>query len=102
MQRVAAGIAGFVTGWYLTILLIGSFGLHLGQIGVVIPYIVGIISGVLIMRYFDWGVIITSSLAGSAIIVSGTNFARNVEMILIIMLGMLGMAIQAIWFMQEK
>jgi hypothetical protein len=102
VQRVAAGIAGFATGWYMTIVLMGYFSLHLGQIGTLIPYIVGIISGILLMRYFDWGVIIASSLAGSAIIVSATNFVRNIELALIIMLALLGIAIQAIWFMQEK
>ena len=102
VQRVAAGIAGFATGWYLTIVVMGYFSLHLGQIGAMIPYIVGIICGVLLMMNFDWGVIIASSLAGSAIIISGVNFAPNVELPLIIMLALLGMAIQAIWLVQEK
>jgi hypothetical protein len=102
VQRLSAGIAGFATGWYLTILLLGYFNPNLGQIEILLPYIAGIISGGLLMAFFDWGVIIASSLAGSAIIVSGMSLARNVELILLIMFALLGMAIQAIWFMQDR
>lgn len=102
VQRLAAGIAGFATGWYLTLVLLGYFSLNLGQIESLIPYIIGIISGLLLMMYFDWGVIIASSLAGSAIIASGIALAQNVELVLLFMFTLLGIAIQAIWFMQEK
>ncbi len=102
VQRFAAGIAGFATGWLLSIVLLSYFNLNLGQIELLIPYIVGIISGVLLMIFFDWGVIIASSLAGSAIVVSGMSLSQNVELLLLIMFALIGMTIQAIWFIQEK
>ena len=102
MQRLTAGLAGLATGWYLTLLLLGYFSLDLGRIEPVIPYIVGVIMGALLMIFFDWGVIIASSLAGSAIIASGMTLAPNIELTLLIMFSLLGIAIQAIWFMQEK
>lgn len=102
VQRFAAGLAGFATGWFLTIVVLSYLNLNLGQIESVLPYIVGIISGFLLIIFFDWGVIIASSLAGSAIIVSGMSLRENVELALIIMFAMVGIVIQAIWFMQER
>jgi hypothetical protein len=102
VQRLAAGIAGFATGWYLSIVLLGYFESNIEQIESVLPIIVGIVSGLLLFMFFDWGVIIASSLAGSAIIVSGMTLFRNVELALLIMFALVGIAIQAIWFLQEK
>jgi hypothetical protein len=102
VQRFAAGIAGFATGWLLSIVLLGYFNLNLGQIESLIPYIVGIISGVLLIVFFDWGVIVASSLAGSAIVVSGMTLSQNTELLLLIMFALIGMAIQEIWFIQDK
>ena len=103
LQRLAAGIGGFVTGWYLTFILIGYFGIQLGyQAGIVVPVIVGLTCGLLIMKFFDVGVIIASSVAGSAIIISGMSLARNVELALLIMFAVVGIVIQGIWFMQDR
>jgi hypothetical protein len=102
VERLAAAIAGFATIWYLTILLIEMFNLNLGQIEPIIPYILGVIGGLLMMLFFDWGVIITSSLAGAAIVVSGMSLSRNVEFALLIMFSVIGIAIQGIWFLQER
>ena len=102
VQRLAAAVAGFATIWYLTILLIDMFNIDLGQIEWLLPYALGAIGGLLLMLFFDWGVIIASSLAGAAIIVSGMSLAPNVELALLIMFSLVGMAIQGIWFLQEK
>jgi hypothetical protein len=102
LQRLTAGIAGFATGWYLTMVLLSYFDLDIGLIETVLPYIVGCIGGFLIMAFYDWGVIIASSLAGSAIIVSGMTFAPNIELILLATFTLIGIVIQGIWFMQEK
>ena len=102
LQRLAGGVAGLATGWYLANLLMGYIHLNLGQLETLIPYIVGIISGALILIFFDWGVIIGSSLAGAAIVISGISFNQNVELILLIMFSLLGIAIQTIWFMQDR
>ncbi|MFC1997776.1 DUF4203 domain-containing protein [Chloroflexota bacterium] len=102
VQRLAAGIAGFATGWYLTIVLLSYFNLNSIQYEQVIPIIIGIISGVLLMMFYDWGVIIASSLAGSAIIISGMSITQNAELALLVMFAFLGMSIQTIWFLQEK
>ena len=102
VQRLAAGVAGFATGWYLSLVVFSYLNVNLGQIESVVPYIIGIISGILLFLYFDWGVIIASSLAGAAIIISATSLSRNVELALLGMLAVIGFIIQTIWFMQEK
>ena len=102
VQRFAAGIAGLATGWYLSIVVLSYINLDLGQFESIIPYVIGIISGILLFLYFDWGVIIASSMAGAAIIISATSLSRNIELALLVMLSLIGVAIQSIWFMQEK
>lgn len=71
VQRLAAGIAGFATGWYLSIILLSYFNPNISNIEYVIPILIGVISAITLMKYFDWGVIVASSIAGSAIVVSG-------------------------------
>lgn len=101
LQRLAGAIAGFASGWYLTNLLMGYFGAGLGQFDEIVPFVVGIICALLIMAFFDWSVIIISSLAGSAIIVSGMRLPNNTELALLITFALVGIVIQSIWFIQE-
>ncbi len=101
LQRLAGAIAGFASGWYLTTLLMGYFRVDIGQFGEIVPIIVGIIFALLIMAFFDWSVIVISSLAGSAIIVSNMRLPGNTELALLITFAIVGMIIQGIWFIQE-
>ncbi len=101
LQRLAAGIAGFATGWYLSILALRYTPIEPGQFEAFIPIIAGIICGLLVMVFFDWAVIVLSSLAGAAIIFSGIHVNRQTEMILMISFALLGMGIQTILYFQE-
>jgi hypothetical protein len=101
IQRLAAGIAGFATGWFLTNYLLAYFQVDLDQYEVLVPIIVGIICSILIMSFYDWGVIILSSIAGSAIIVSGMSFAPRIEIAMLISFALIGMLVQAIIYFQE-
>ena len=101
LQRLAAGLVGYATGWYLSVILIRYLSLDLGDFERIVPVVAGIISGLLIMRYFDWGAIILSSLAGAAIIVSGMTYSSRVEMIMLGSLAIFGMLIQGMFYFQE-
>jgi hypothetical protein len=101
LQRLAAGIAGIATGLYLTNLFIQYTRPQLGRFTEITPIIIGIACGLLIISFFDWSVIILSSLAGAAIIVSGMNFTNKIELIFLMTLALLGMTIQTIFFIQE-
>ncbi len=101
LQRLAGAIAGFASGWYLTNILMSYFRIDPGQFEEIIPVIVGIIFAVLIMTFFDWSVIVISSLAGSAIIVSGMRLPSNTELALLITFALVGMVIQTILYIQE-
>jgi hypothetical protein len=102
VQRFAAGIAGFGTGWYVSIIVLDYVNINLGSFAIAIPVIVGIITSILLIFYYDWGVIIASSLAGSAIVVSGMSISRTAELVMFFMLAIIGIVIQTIWFLQEK
>jgi hypothetical protein len=101
LQRAAAGLIGYATGWYLAVIITRYLSLDLGDFERAVPIIIGVISGLLIMRYFDWGAIILSSLAGAAIIVSGMTYNNRVEMIMLGSLTLLGVMIQGMFYFQE-
>lgn len=101
LQRLAAGLVGYATGWYLSVITIRYLSLELGDFERAVPILVGITSGLLIMRYFDWGAIILSSLAGAAIIVSGMSHNNRDEAIMLGSLAIIGMVIQGLFYFQE-
>jgi hypothetical protein len=101
LQRLAAGLVGIITGWYLTNIILQYTQPQIGRLEAFAPIIIGIICGILIIAYFDISVIVLSSLAGSAIIVSGMNFANRYEMIVLVAMALLGMGVQTILFIQD-
>lgn len=102
LQRLAAGLAGFATGWYLTNFMMAYLRADFGQYEFFVPIIVGIICSILIMTFYDWGVIILSSIAGSAIIVSGMSFKPQIEIGMLISFAIIGIMVQAILYFQEE
>ena len=101
LQRFAGIAAGVAIGWYLTTLIFNYTNLDLGQAEKFVPIIVGILCGIFIWFFFDWGVIILSSMAGAAMIVSGMRFGNQTLLIFLIALSILGMAIQGMLYFQE-
>jgi hypothetical protein len=101
-QRFAAGIAGFATGWYLSTVLLGYFSPDQASTELILPIAAGVVGTIFLVRYFDWGVIIASSLAGAAIILNGITLSRNIELSILLIFSIVGVVIQGIWFIQEK
>ena len=102
MQKFAAGLAGFLAGWYLTGLLLANFDINLGQMSQAVPVIGGIIGAMLIAIVFEWSLIVLSSLAGSGIITSNMYFDPQVKNGLFIVLAILGIIIQAILYFNDE
>ena len=102
LQRLAAGIVGIATGWYLTNMILQYTQFQIGRFEEVAPILVGILCGLLLISYFDIGVIVLSSFAGAAIIVSGMSFSNRIELIFLFSLAFIGVGIQTIIFIQEN
>ena len=101
LQRLAGGVAGFITGWYLTNLFSSYAGFQLDHFLAYLPIIIGVLCGFSMIFFFDWSTVLLSSFAGAAMITLGMNFTNRTELIVLIAFAFLGIIIQAIWFIQE-
>jgi hypothetical protein len=102
LQRAAAGLAGFLAGWYLVAVLIDVLGLKFGDFTNILPAVGGIIGALLIASMFDWSLILLSSLSGATIIAQSIQLRPQISYILFFMLLILGVAVQGILFSQEE
>ena len=97
--KVALGIIGFVAGGGVAILLLGNLGMDGGTLALIIYIVAGIAGAVLLLVLFDWALIVLSSLAGSSLLVMSLTemlaLPSTVGGILIIVLAVIGIAIQA-------
>lgn len=102
LQRVAVAVAGFVLGGYITVELMREFallpsayaGVH--NITISIPFVIGgIIGAILLLILFDWALIVLSSLVGASLIVHSVNLQHQITLIAIMVLAVIGIAVQA-------
>jgi hypothetical protein len=102
LQRTAAGLVGFLAGWYLTNTLINSTNFNLGEYSIILTLVGGLIGISLISVFFDWSLILLSSLAGTTMIVQSIQFNAPINTAVFILLLILGVIIQGILLSQEK
>jgi MFS family permease len=98
LQKVAIAIAGFAGGGYLAYLLCERFyGLAtMGQLGPWLAFLVGgIIGAILMSLFFNWALIILSSLHGSHMILRALTLPPHYFMLLYVVLALVGIVIQA-------
>src|SRR5512143_3113043 len=70
-KRLAVGLAGFLIGGYIGLMLGGSLQLNVGSLPSWFFFLVGgIIGAVLVAALFDWALIILSAITGAALVVS--------------------------------
>ena len=102
LQRAAAGLVGFLSGWYLTTILINTININIGEYWYILTIIGGLIGVGLISLLFDWSLILLSSLAGASIISQTIHFRPATNTAIFVILFVLGVAIQWILFANEK
>jgi hypothetical protein len=96
LQRVAIGIAGFVSGAYIASSLIGLFSEDApGWQGWLIIFAGGIVGSILIGVLFDWALIVLSSLTGAGLIVQALPLQPLVLTLFFGLLVAAGIATQA-------
>jgi hypothetical protein len=93
LKTLAISIAGFFLGGSALLSLASTFGI---EQGVFILYIIGGILGVIFLSiFFDWALIIISSLAGASMIAQTVDVAQPVAAAIFVILLVIGIIIQS-------
>lgn len=94
LQRLALALAGFVAGVYLTMQVLALLGWNTQDVSWLLYLLGGVIVAGLITLLFDWALVFVSSLVGALLIAQTFNFAPSIELILVVLLFLAGIAIQ--------
>ena len=101
-QNVAIWLAGFIGGGYIAVNLLTIIGLDKGTLVWLIFIIGGIAGGVLVATFFNWALIILSSLGGASLISGLVHFSRLAAILAFITLFIIGLSVQARLMRNEK
>jgi hypothetical protein len=98
-QKVAIGIAGFAAGGVVTAHLM----IVLGWKAIPLFVIAGAILGaILLYLFFDWGLILLSSMAGAQQILWSLNWPRPREFLLFLVLTLTGILFQSMLLLRQR
>jgi hypothetical protein len=98
LQKVAIAIGGFVGGGYLAAVLCAPLlgGAGMRYPGAWLCFLVGgILGAILMMVFFNWALIILSSLQGAHLILRGLPTPHHYFPILFVILAIIGIVVQA-------
>jgi hypothetical protein len=95
VRWLAIGLAGFLGGGYIVFSLLALFGIETGIVSWIFYLIGGVIGTVLFAVFFDWTLIILSSLSGAVILTQLLSFPRSLGIFLIVVLFIVGIIVQA-------
>jgi len=102
LQRAAAGLVGFLAGWYLAVILLNNIHWDLGEYSIILTIFGGVLGVGLISVLFDWSLILLSCLAGATIITQSISLPPNFITATFFILFILGVIIQGLFFSNEK
>ena len=98
LEGLAILIAGFLAGGYLATTFVVSIGIPVSAEPSVIYIIGGIIGLLLVALFFDWAIIILSTLLGAEILMPLLHISGSVYWLVFLGLVVVGIAVQAgIW-----
>jgi hypothetical protein len=93
LQRLAIGIAGFLAGGFILTTFFARLGVE-GLSNWVVYIIGGLIGILLVYLFFDWTLIIFSSLAGAALLLQSFSTETPAGVLIFILLALVGIIIQ--------
>jgi hypothetical protein len=94
LQKVAVALAGFFVGGWFVAQLLGLHMAHPGGMDLLIFAVAGIVAALLAVKLFDVALVLFTSLAGAGLIVEALHPASNLKQILIVVLFVVGLAVQ--------
>jgi hypothetical protein len=96
--RLAGELVGFAIGWQFATWLLLQFGLSPGQTFTIWSVMIGVICALLVLFFFDWGIIFLSSIYGAWSFVLGlahfVNLGSAAPWIILIVLSLIGLFAQ--------
>lgn len=95
VQEITIGIAGFLLGGELGILLGRALAFYNPNYWWLVFIVAGIVGALLMVRFFDWGLILLSSLAGARLIMDAVHVPYMVRVAGFLVLAVLGIFLQA-------
>ncbi len=101
-KSLAIGVAGFIGGGTALLSLAGVVGMGSGILAWVAFFVGGILGIILLTWLVDWALILLSSIGGGLIIVRSLGMPDMVGFIALIVLSIVGIAIQARVMKEEK
>jgi len=101
-KSLAIGVAGFIGGGTALLSLAGVVGMDSGILAWVAFLVGGVLGIVLLTWLVDWALILLSSIGGGLIIVRSLGMPDMVGFVALIVLSIVGIAIQARVLQEEK
>jgi len=101
-KSLAIGVAGFIGGGTALLSLAGVVGMDSGILAWVAFFVGGILGIILLTWLVDWALILLSSIGGGLIIVRSLGMPDMLGFIALIVLSIVGIAIQARVMKEEK
>lgn len=103
LQRLAIAAAGFLAGGYILINLVSLLvSTPTGALYWALFIVGGIIGAILVTVFFDWALIVLSSLTGANLIVEAMRLAPASRAFWLILFVIVGVVIQAILMQREQ
>jgi hypothetical protein len=102
VQRMAAGLAGFLAGGYLVLSLLELLSVELGDMSWWLALAGGVVGVILAAVLLDWALMILSSLSGAVLIVEAFDFMGTMAVVVSAILFVVGMIVQAGILRQEQ
>jgi hypothetical protein len=102
LQRIAVIISGFFAGGYLMLSLVYSLEWHMGMVPWLFFMIGGILGAVAVAAFFDWALIILSSLTGATMIVNALPLNPYASVLVLAVLIFVGLSVQAVLMLKDR
>jgi hypothetical protein len=102
LQRFAVILSGFFAGGYLILNLVYMWGWHMGRVPWLIFLIGGIVGAVAAATFFDWALIILSSLTGATMITHALPLNPVPKLLVLAILIFIGLFIQTGLMLKDR
>jgi hypothetical protein len=102
LQRLALWLAGFAAGGYFIISLLNILGWKMGYFSFLFFLAGGMIGFLLVAAFFDWALIILSSLSGAVFVAQALQFGPMTTALILTILFIIGLVVQASLMKGEK
>jgi hypothetical protein len=102
IRWLGIGLAGFLGGGYLVFSSLALFGINPDRFSWIFYLIGGVVGAILFIAFFDWALIILSSLSGAVILTQSFAIPRPLGLVIVAVLVIVGIIVQARTLASEK